>query len=133
MSSKYFGGLALAGVNKVGQAYCPGDETFPSFKKLGAVEHVDRVAEDIPEGDRGGLGIIFTLFGLMPQFMVTGIFRFLEWSWQKNIAQNVITRQIRLGLRGIAFSLYYSGLKGSQYTGKTPVELIGFSLNVVRN
>ncbi|MCM0607250.1 MAG: hypothetical protein KA715_14265 [Xanthomonadaceae bacterium] len=132
MSSKYFGAIALSGVNKVGQAYCPGDDEFPSFKNLGVVEFVDRVAEEIPEGDRGGLGIIFTLFGLMPQFLVTSIFKFLEWSWKKDVAQNLITRQIRLGLRGIAFSLYYSGLKGSQYQGKTPVELIGFSLNVVR-
>lgn len=132
MNSRYFGGLALAGINKVGEAYCPGDDGFPSFKKLGVIEFIDQVAEDIPAGDRDGLKILFSIFGLMPQFLVTLIFACLERAWAKGIPIGTLGRQIRLGFRGIAFSLYYSGLKGKSFPGPTPLELIEFKLQVNR-
>jgi hypothetical protein len=131
--SRYLGPLALSGLTKIGNAYLPGDGELPSFEALGLNEHVDRVLEDLPSGDRDGLKILLSIFGALPSFLVLGFFSLIESLWNRNIPLGSILLQIRLGMRGIVFSLYYSGLKGKSYSGKTPLEILGFSLDVKRS
>jgi len=130
MKSRFFSSLALKGINKVGDAFIPGDGEFPSFSELGVVEHVDQIAEDIPPGDLDGLKILFAVFGVLPGFLLKMLFIHLEWHFKTGFMMTSLSRQIRFGMRGIVFSLYYSGLKGSQYKKPDPLQLLGFELNV---
>jgi len=134
MTSKYLGPLALKGLNKVGDVFLPGFEEFPSFSQLGCVESVDLVLEDLPADDRGSVAILLSVFYFLPSPFLKIIFIFFDWSENKPIPLlGSIFRQIRLGIRGILFSLYYSGWKGQSYSGKTPHEILGYSLNVIRS
>lgn len=133
MSSKYLNSVALKGLNKVGDILIPGLDDFPSFSQLGCSEHVDLVVEDLPPSDRDGVGILFAVFYFLPGFLLRSLFGFLEKVAVKDVLGGSLFRMIRLGVRGIIFSLYYSGWKGSAYSGKMPLDIIGYQLTIVRD
>ena len=39
-------------------------------------------------------------------------------------------RFAKMGVRGLVLTLYYSGLKGSHYAGRTPLEILGYEVSV---
>ena len=133
MSAKYMNSLGLRGLNKVGDILIPALDNYPSFSQLGCAEHVDRVVEDLPPSDRDGVGLLFGLFYFLPGFFIVGLLNFLERNHTGNLPLGPILRQIRMGVRGIVYSLYYSGWKGSSYSGQTPLELMDFKLTVIRD
>ncbi len=133
MSSKYLNSLALKGLNKVGDILLPGFEEFPSFSQLGCAAYVDRVVEDLPPSDRDGVGLLFMVFYFLPVFLLRGLFNFLERVADTDMPGGGLLRMIRLGVRGIVFSLYYSGWTGPGYSGPAPLDIIGFQLNVIRD
>jgi len=133
MNSKYLKPLALKGLIKVGNIYLPGHDEFPSFSRLGCADFIDRVLEDVPESDRDGLALLFTVFNFLPAFFLRGFFNFLEWAGNRDLPAGAIFRQIRMGMRGIVYSLYYSGWKGNGFSGKAPLEILDYQLNVVRD
>jgi hypothetical protein len=133
MKSKYLNSLALKGLNKVGDILVPGFEELPAFSSLGCSEHVDRIVEDLPPSDRDGVGILFMVFYFVPAFILRGLFGFMERNADKDILGGDIFRMIRMGVRGIVFSLYYSGWTGTAYSGKSPLDIIGYQLTVIRD
>ena len=126
-------GLGVKGLNKVGDILIPSLDGWPSFSQLGCAEHVDRVVEDLPISDRDGVGLLFGLFFFLPEFFIVGLLNFLERNHAGNLPAGAILRQIRMGVRGIVYSLYYSGWKGSSYSGQSPLELMDFKLTVIRD
>ena len=133
MNAKYMNSVGLRGLNKVGDILIPALDNYPSFSQLGCAEHVDKVVEDLPPSDRDGVGLLFGLFYFVPAFLLRALFNFLEKNHNKDIMLGAILRQIRMGVRGIVYSLYYSGWKGSAYTGPSPLELMDFQLTVLRD
>ena len=133
MSAKYMNSFALKGLNKIGDILIPEFDGYPSFSQLGCAEHVDKVVEDLPPSDRDGVRLLFGLFYILPVFFLRGLLNFLEKNNTKEIPLAPLLRQVRMGVRGIVYSLYYSGWKGSSYEGKTPLELMDFSLKVIRD
>lgn len=133
MNSKYLTPAAIKGLNKIGNIYMPDYDGFPSFTRLGCAESVDRVLEDIPASDREGLGLLFTLFSFTPSFLLGFFFSILERVGNRPFMGGSAFRQIRFGVRGILFSLYYSGWHGEGYSGKTPIEILDCSLTILRN
>jgi len=133
MSSKYLNSLALKGLNKVGNILVPGFEEFPSFSQLGCAEFVDRIVEDLPPSDRDGVGILFMVFYFVPAFMLRGLFSFMERHANNDVLGGDILRMIRMGVRGIVFSLYYSGWSAPGYSGKSPLDIIGYQPTIIRD
>lgn len=133
MSSKYLNSIALKGLNKVGDVLIPGLEEFPSFSQLGCAVHVDKVVEDLPPDDRGDVGLLFMVFFFVPAFVLKWLFGYFERVAEKDVPAGDLMRMVRLGVRGIVFSLYYSGWSGPGYNGPAPLDIIGFQLNVIRD
>ena len=131
--SKYMGSLGLRGLSKVGDILIPAGDGWPSFSQLGCAEHVDRVVEDLPPSDRDGVGLLFGVFYFVPGFLLVMLFNFLERNHAGDIFLGSVLRQIRMGVRGIVYSLYYSGWKGAAFSGKSPLELMDFKLTVIRD
>lgn len=107
MKSTVLAERQIAGLLKIGQAFLPGDKDFPSFLESRCIEHVDRVVRHIPHQDLPDLKMVLGLFAVLPQFLTTLIMKVLEFLWENNLPMGSIPRQLRLGLRGIVFSLYY--------------------------
>ncbi|MBI2606910.1 MAG: hypothetical protein HYW49_12625 [Deltaproteobacteria bacterium] len=106
--SEYLGEKQLAGINKIGDCYLPACGEFPSFSQSGCIAHVDRVIAFVPEQDLGDLKMILGLFAVLPKPLVWLILRCLEFLFENGLPLGTMPRQIRFGLRGIVFSLYYA-------------------------
>lgn len=130
-------GLQRTGLNRLGDCYAPGGKvtaahgsrSFPSFSELGCIEHADRVLDYLPAADRNDLKLLLGILALSPPPVLKGFVWLLEHSESGLFSLGPVgslLRLIRLGLKGLVFSLYYSGMRGSRYTGPTPVELLGY-------
>lgn len=128
LGSKNLNSLQLRALNKMGDILCPANEEFPSFSKLGALEHIDILLDEIPPADLKDLKLLLLLLGLLPSFALRIFLRLVEANQNHNGEVGTILRTIRFGLRGLIFSIYYSGYKGQNSdVTKTPVEIIGYS------
>lgn len=120
----------LSAISKIGDIYCPPHSTLPSFSKLGAIEHIDQVVGPLPEADLKDLKLLLFLLSFLPNFALVGFVRLVECAPHLPTPIGTVLRMVRFGLRGIIFSLYYSGLKGANYNGPTPREIIGFKIQM---
>ncbi len=124
--SHHLGERHLLAVLKIGDIYCPKHSTLPSFSELGVIEHIDNVVGTLPPNDLKDLKLLLFLLSYLPSFALAAFVRVLEMAPSVPTPIGAVLRMIRFGLRGIVFSLYYSGLQGRNYSGMTPRERIGF-------
>lgn len=134
MSSVQLSALQVRAIEKLGNVICPGDRDLglPSFIELGCVEHADIVLNELPESDLKDLKLLLTIFAFLPSFFIAFLLGLIERGQHLGGEIGTLLRMVRFGLRGVAFSLYYSGLKGRDAKVKTPYEAIGYSVTVAR-
>ena len=125
LSSVQFRGLA-----KVGDAYFPGDDKLPSFSRCGCAESADAALELLPEDDLGSLKVLLSVLGVLPGFVARGLVSLAERGPRMNGPLGVGLRFLRLGLKGVTTSLYYSGEVGQDYVGQSPLEVLGYQVGV---
>ncbi len=118
------------GLEKLGDAYAPGDGEWPSFSALGCAEHVDDVLDYLPAADRDSLKMLLSLCRWTPQFKLRWLARLLEFAPGAPPPVGGLMRLLRMGIKGVVVTLYYSGRKGSHYSGRTPLELLGYDVSV---
>ena len=131
MQSNYFKPSALKGLKRIGDIFIPRGDDLPSFSEYGGIEHVDDIVAYTPEEDLASLNMVFSIFSILPEVM-------LRWAADQMVAASyrdgfldALLRQLYIGLKGILFSCYYSGKSGSNYSGKNPMDVIGYSVNRV--
>ncbi|MBY0516336.1 MAG: aldehyde dehydrogenase family protein [Bacteriovoracaceae bacterium] len=102
--------LAIRGLKKAGDILIPGDDKFPRFSQTDLYVALPRMMDDMYKDDREGFILLTSAFGLMPSFMIRLILwvSSLDHLFPKFIAS--ILRQIYIGVRGVIFTLYYSGI-----------------------
>jgi len=105
--SRHLSAAQIRGVERLGQAMLPGGEGFPSFTALGCARHIDRILDFMPERDIKDLKLLLSLLAVMPLAFA----RFFAWILERGLAWpgpvGAQLRTIRLGVRGLVFSLYY--------------------------
>ena len=128
--SKHLNDSQIHALVKVGDCLAPGDEDLPSFSQLGCVEWIDHLLDPMSAADLKDLKLLLSILSLFPAVLMRALMRFLEFSPSVPGPLGAPLRLIRLGMRGLVMSLYYSGFAGKQYIGKTPLELIGYKVGV---
>jgi hypothetical protein len=129
-TSKLLSSTQIKGLTKVGDAYFPGDGELPSFSQCGCVEHADAAIELLPPDDLASLKTLLGAIGIMPGFVATSLVRLAERGPRMNGPLGVGLRFLRLGLKGVVTSLYYSGEVGHSYKGPSPLEVLGYHVKV---
>ncbi len=131
MRSAYFTSSQLRAIEKTGDILIPGDDEMPSFKKLGCIEYVDRVAEYMAPQDLQDFRGLMSVFARLPGFLIRGIMSLtrISFSLPSLIGGNL--RMLELGVKGVVMTLYYSDLRGPDYQGKSVHELIGYDAHIV--
>lgn len=127
MSSQYLPPRAYQGLSRLGDFLLPGTAHMPAFSTTHCLEHVDEMLSSTSKRDRDDLIKILTVFSVLPHWAMGRLLR-LSGKASSEVASypraNVgmrpinqltlwFTTQLRLldlGLRGVVFSLYYSGL-----------------------
>ncbi len=123
----------IKAVNKLGEIMCPHYEGFPSFTELDAVSSVDTVLGELPEGDLSDLKLLLTVLSFMPKSVLTAILLMLNRLQNLGGPIGPTLRMIRFGLRGIVFSLYYSGISGPKASSPTNShQVIGYQVHVAK-
>ncbi len=120
----------LAGLDKIGDIYFPGDGEMPAFSKLGCAEHVHFALAHLPEDDRSSLLLLLGVVGAMPAFFARLLIGLGEWGPRMGGPLGVGLRFLRFGLKGVVTSLYYSGERGASYIGPTPLDALGYQVTV---
>jgi hypothetical protein len=119
-----------AGLNKIGDIYFPGEGACPSFSKLGCVEHVGFALGHLPEDDRQSLQLLLGVVGTLPKAFARLLIWLGEFGPRTPGPLGVGLRFLRLGLKGIVTSLYYSGERGAGYQGPTPLDILDYRVSV---
>lgn len=122
--------LQFRGLQKLGDAYVPGDEELPSFSACGCAEHADRILDHMPTQDLKDLRLLLGILGTLPRFVVGWIVGATEWGSSLPGPLGNFARFLRLGLKGLVVTLYYSGETGRHYTGRTSHQVLGYQVGV---
>ncbi|MEK6578461.1 MAG: hypothetical protein AABZ55_04480 [Bdellovibrionota bacterium] len=120
--SKHLNSRQLIGLRKIGDILAPGDGEFPSFSNLACEREVDRVLDCMPMQDVSDLKMLLSVVSFVPFFWLKWKLHAVEWMWERGIPIGSLGRMIRLGFRGLVYSLYYSGGK--------PYEVMGYNVGV---
>jgi hypothetical protein len=117
MKSKFLTEREIAGILNLGDVFIPGEGELPPFSKSNGIGEVDRVMAYVPPQDLKDLKMLLGILGLMPAF----VSRLLIWVTEKgrDLPSPVgdVLRLIRIGLRGVVFSLYYAQSSVSKSLG----------------
>lgn len=131
MSSQILTGLQQKAILKIGNIYCPKHPKLPGFSELSPLDHIDILLEEIPPQDLKDLQLLLSILGIMPSFIVWLLIWTIENGKDLPTPIGALIRMIRFGFRGIIFSLYYSGLKGSHSSvSQTPSDIIGYQIQM---
>jgi len=129
--SDYVSQSQLGVINRVGDCFMPRNGEHPSFSELGCIQHADLFLANVVEEDLKDLKLLLSILSVMPGFVTS----FVVWVSQAGKAWpeplGTLSRKLDYGLRGLAMGLYYSGLTSDEYTGKTPLEIIGYEQSAV--
>lgn len=129
--SEYLSKRQCRAIERLGNLMLPRTDEFPSFAELGCIEHIDEIVAWLPDSDLKDLKMLLNLLSVEPEFGLKLLIRLMTQpdKWPDNLAS--VLRQMDTGLRGIVMSLYYSGRKGSDYPGPSPLELMGVEITRV--
>ena len=99
----------MKGLNKLGDVLLSGSNLMPDFSKTGCSGEIDRILNYMPEKDRSDLKMLLGIFGVLPRFFCAFFIFVLEFG-SKHFPEFIAAelKFIRIGLRGLAFTLYYS-------------------------
>ena len=115
--SKHLGARQVAGLEKMGNVLVPGDGELASFGASGCSSEVDRILDHMPGSDLKDLKLLLTLMSFLPMFIVAWFLAFLELSPRMPDWIAGPLRFVRLGIRGLVLTLYYSHPQAHQVLG----------------
>ncbi|WP_299011345.1 hypothetical protein [uncultured Shewanella sp.] len=122
--SKYLTPRAYQGLLRLGDVLLPGTAHMPRFSSTHSSEHVDEVLRATADKDREDLVLVLSLFSVLPIGLVGFLLRYASKVSSAPIVPTPLVsglhsmrtwwktqwRLLDLGLRGVVFSVYYSGL-----------------------
>ena len=129
--ANFFSTRATKGLLKVGEIYCPKNGEFPSFTETAGTAYLNNLVSNVPEDDFNSLSLVLAIFSFLPNGILNWIINLATKS-QDNPSDGIIPstlRQLNIGLRGLCYSIYYSEFNNPDFKGKTPLQVIDYSLN----
>ena len=128
--SRFMSPLQFRGLNRLGDAFIPGDRELPSFSACGCADHVDRVLTPMPEEDRKDLLMLLGILSMFPVFALRILWMILEASRWIPTPVGAFLRFLRTGLKGLVVTLYYSGETAKGYSGATAYSVLDYEVGV---
>lgn len=128
-ASSLFTTRQLSGLRKLGDIMLPPNGDFPAFSSTGCIERIDDLMGTAHPDDVRDFGLLLLVIHYLPAFAVEWIVRLADSAdrWPSFIAP--LLRMMNIGIKGVVFSLYYSGYHRASYTGKTGPEAIDYHVH----
>tara|TARA_R110000868_G_scaffold159516_7_gene388404 strand:+ start:1140 stop:3083 length:1944 start_codon:yes stop_codon:yes gene_type:complete len=124
--SRFFSARQIKGVLRLGDAVIPGDKQLPPFSDTEFVHHIDRMLEYMEVEDREGLGLLMNVFSITPIWKIRLLIKCCDLHKILPSTFGTPFRLLNLGLKGIIFTLYYSGLEDKEGHGARILKTIGW-------
>lgn len=111
---------AQKGLVKLGDVVMgPADQAhWPKFGRSDFPQHIDRMLNYMTVEDREGIKFLLPVLSFTPNFGIKWILNLAEKHHFFPGKLGDILRQLRLGLKGLIFTLYYSNIDDSKEEGK---------------
>ncbi|CAM3735007.1 hypothetical protein [Parendozoicomonas haliclonae] len=131
-TSRYLNQRQLSALTRIGDIFVPGGQGFQSFSESGSLYNVDIVLAPTPKDDLVAMKWVLTIFSVFNTKVLGWLLNQLDKAGQAMPAwADLLGSQLRLlvfGLRGIIFSLYYSG-QGSPYHPNRVYEVMDYQVH----
>ncbi len=127
---KHLNRMQYLALNRLGDAFIPGDKQFPSFSRLGCAEHVDRLLEYFHPKDRSDLKLLLSFLFFFPKFFMIPFLNSLKFLVNYLAPVRSLSRLTSIRVKITIFNLYYSGYKSDSYQDATPLDLMGYQVGV---
>jgi hypothetical protein len=131
----HFSKRAVKGLIKIGDLYCPKNDDFPAYSEVAGVHYLDSLAINVPADDFSALNLVLAIFSFLPKGILAWLTGVLGRA-MNNPSDGMLPstlRQLNIGLRGLCYSTYYSELVDPAYSGKTPLQIMGYHLNRIED
>ncbi|RMF15757.1 MAG: hypothetical protein D6758_09220 [Gammaproteobacteria bacterium] len=130
--SRYLGHRALRTLERLGDVMCPGEGTLPRFGDTGCIAWTDQILEVTPSGDVRDLNRLLTALSFLPAPLLVALLRRAADAERAPGPLRPLLRQFDLGLRGLVYSLYYSG-KGNGGQSSGVLEALQYDVHCEEN
>ena len=131
VTSRHLNQRQLHTITTIGDMFVPAAHSFPSFSESGCLFHIDTALAPTPADDLKQLKLVLTLMSFLPQKVLHWLLQKLDVGECMPAWADFIGAQLRLllfGLRGIIFSLYYSG-QGNPYQPNRVFEVMDYHVS----
>jgi hypothetical protein len=115
--SKHLSAKQITGLEKIGNVYAPGTGELGSFSALRCSAEVDRILDYMQASDLADLKLLLTLMSFLPMFVIRAFLALIEKSPRLPDWLGAPLRFVRIGIRGLVLTLYYSHPKAHQALG----------------
>jgi acyl-CoA reductase-like NAD-dependent aldehyde dehydrogenase len=112
-----FSKLSLKGLKKAGDIVLPGGEGFPKFSDTEFINQFGRISNYMSMDDKEGLKLLTAIMAFLPSFVIRTILKVATFHTFVPRPIGTVLSQINIGIRGILFTMYYSGLEDSNQYG----------------
>ena len=127
MISRHLNRRQLKTMERLGNILLPGYNNLPSFSETGCLFHIDTVLETSPD-DTHTLKTVLSVLSYLPDSALRWVLLRLETAGQLSGWPGAQLRLLLLGIKGIVFSLYYSG-HGSPNSTCNVQQIIGYRVH----
>ena len=126
---------ALKGLKKIGDVFLPGNAEFPKYSEVAGTYKVNDLVQYVPEDDAASLNLVLIIFSFLPTFILKWLVNQMGNAQQSGKEGLIPTtfRQLDLGLRGLLYSTYYGEFTNPDFKGRTPVQLIDYSITRIED
>lgn len=128
-----FSNRAIKGICKLGDIFLPENGEFPKYSDVAGTHRLNDLVEYAPKDDFQSLNLVLIIFSFLPNFILKMIANKMV-SAMTDPGENIILttfRQMNMGIRGLLYSTYYSELTNPNYKGKTPLQVMDYTINRV--
>lgn len=128
-----FSNRAIKGMCKVGDIFLPENGDFPKYSDVAGTHKLNDLITYVPKDDAQSLNIVLSVFSFLPNSVLGWVVKKMTTSMDDPNDGMIpsLFRQLNVGLRGLLFSTYYSELTNPDFKGKTPLQVMDYSVNRV--
>lgn len=125
-----FSPLSLKGIQKAGDIVLPGGDGFPRFSETDFIQHFGRISHYMTPEDREGFKLLTAIMGIMPSFMIHLMLVMVSHHEKVPSFIGAIFRQVNMGVKGVLFTMYYSGLDETNQERSKIFKLMKYETNI---
>lgn len=128
-ASELFSVRQLNGLQRVGDLLIPANGQFPAFSSTGSIERIDDLMGAAHPDDVRDFGYLLLVLNYLPVFVIRILLDLTSKTEQMPALIAPLFRQLNIGLKGVVFSLYYSGYQRATYTGANTLDVIDYHVH----